>query len=109
VDETRIQKRIETRYLDNYTRSYEEAMAWSLEAKEAGKAISIGLVADAGDVLERMLSEGIIPDILTDQTSAHDPLNGYVPNGMTLAQAKALRETDPQRYQELPLRAWDAT
>ncbi|MEO1450800.1 MAG: urocanate hydratase, partial [Bacteroidota bacterium] len=81
VDPTRIQKRIDTRYLDRMTHDYDEAIRWVMEAKDKGEALSVGLVGDIGDVLERMLSENLIPEILTDQTSAHDPLHGYVPNG----------------------------
>lgn len=103
IDETRIQKRIQTRYLDKYTHSYEEAMAWADAHQAAGEAISIGLVGDAGDVLERMLAEGRIPDMLTDQTSAHDPLNGYVPHGMSLEEALALRKSDPHKYEKLSI------
>ena len=99
IDETRIQKRIETRYLDKYTHSYEQAIAWVQEAAAAGEALSVGLVGDIGDVLERMLAEGLVPDVLTDQTSAHDPLYGYVPNGLSLPQALALRAADPGEYE----------
>jgi len=100
IDETRIQKRIDTRYIHKYTHSYDQAIAWALAAKDAGQAISIGLVADAGDVLERMLQEGLVPDVLTDQTSAHDPLHGYIPNGLSLAEADNLRTHNPQAYQQ---------
>ena len=98
VDPERIEKRIKTRYLDRMTRSYEEARDWALAAKEAGEAISIGWVGDAGDLLERLLADGIVPEVLTDQTSAHDPLHGYVPAHMSLADAEALRERDPDAY-----------
>ena len=100
VDASRIQKRIETRYLDKMTHSYEEARDWALAAKKAGDAISIGWVGDAGDLLQRLLDDGIIPEILTDQTSAHDPLHGYVPAGMVLAEAEALRQNNPEVYLE---------
>ncbi len=99
VDEKRIQKRIETRYIDKMTHSYEEAIKWILEAQNAGENISVGLVGDIGDVLEKLLQDNIIPDVLTDQTSAHDPINGYVPNGHTLAEADALRKS-PQAYRK---------
>lgn len=105
VDESRIQKRIATRYLDRMTHSYEEAIAWALEAKAEGKALSIGLVSDAGDMLARLLEDGIIPDILTDQTSAHDPVNGYIPNGLSLGEAVALRNADPAAYKERSLKS----
>jgi len=97
-DPERIRKRLQTRYIDRMTENYEEAVKWALEAKEAGDAISIGLVGDVGDVLEQLIKDGIIPEILTDQTSAHDPLHGYIPHGMSLEQANALRNTDPEAY-----------
>jgi urocanate hydratase len=105
VDEARIRKRIATRYLDRMTHSYEEAIAWAREAQAKGEAISIGLVSDAGDMLERLLADNIIPDILTDQTSAHDPVNGYIPNGLSLSEAAALRSSDPGAYKERSLQS----
>lgn len=99
VDAKRIQKRIETRYIDKMAHSYEEAKKWILEAQKAGQNISIGLVGDIGDVLEKLLHDNIIPDVLTDQTSAHDPVNGYVPNGYSLAEADALRK-NPEAYRK---------
>ena len=83
IDETRIQKRVETQYIDKMTYSYEEAIHWVQEAIKKGETLSVGLVSDAGDLLEKLLEDNIIPDILTDQTSAHDPLNGYIPNGLS--------------------------
>lgn len=105
VDESRIRKRLATRYIDRITHSYEEAIAWAMEAKANGEALSIGLVSDAGDMLERLLKDNIIPDILTDQTSAHDPINGYVPNGLSLAAAADLRKSDPAAYKQLSLKS----
>lgn len=105
VDPDRIKKRMETRYIDRMTTSYEEAREWVKAAMKAGKALSVGLVSDAGDMLERLLEDGIVPDILTDQTSAHDPVYGYVPNGLSLTEAKALRESDVQRYKTLSLKS----
>ncbi|MGN6509289.1 MAG: urocanate hydratase [Chitinophaga sp.] len=105
VDPARLQKRIDTRYLDRMTHSYEEALQWVKEAQAKGEALSVGLVSDAGDMLERLLRDNIIPDILTDQTSAHDPVNGYVPNGLSLAEAAALRKNDPATYKELSLKS----
>lgn len=105
VDETRIQKRLTTRYIDRMTHSYEEAISWAMEAKKEGKPLSIGLVSDAGDFLERLLKDNIIPDILTDQTSAHDPLNGYIPNGLSLAVAAELRKSDAEKYKQLSLKS----
>ncbi len=98
IDPARIEKRIATRYIDKMTHSYEEAMQWVLEAKEKGHALSVGLVGDIGDVLEKLLQDDIIPDVLTDQTSAHDPIYGYVPNGITLEEALKLRSDDPKAY-----------
>ncbi|PKP44664.1 MAG: urocanate hydratase [Bacteroidetes bacterium HGW-Bacteroidetes-13] len=102
VDEKRIQKRIETRYIDKMTHSYEEAIKWILEAQNAGENISVGLVGDIGDVLEKLLQDNIIPDVLTDQTSAHDPVNGYVPNGYTLTEADKLRK-NPEAYRKISI------
>jgi urocanate hydratase len=105
VDETRIQKRLATRYIDRMTHSYEEAITWAMDAKAKGEALSIGLVSDAGDLLKRLLEDNIIPDILTDQTSAHDPLNGYIPNGLSLQEAAALRKSDAAAYKQLSLKS----
>jgi urocanate hydratase len=98
VDPTRIEKRLQTGYCDKMTHDLEEAMRWIREAQAAKKGFSVGLVGNAADVLPRMVAEGIIPDVVTDQTSAHDMLNGYVPNGMSLAQAAALRASDASEY-----------
>lgn len=103
VDATRIQKRVDTQYIDRMTHSYEEAIGWIKEAQEKGDTLSVGLVSDAGDLLKRLIADAIVPDILTDQTSAHDPLNGYVPNGLNLAAAALLRKNDPEEYKRLSL------
>lgn len=105
VDPERIRKRLETRYIDRMTESYEEARGWVTNAVKDGSPLSVGLVSDAGDMLERLLEDGIVPDILTDQTSAHDPVYGYVPNGFSLAEARALRERDPREYKSLSLKS----
>lgn len=105
VDPSRIQKRLDTRYIDRMTHSYEEAVAWAREAMDSRTPLSIGLVSDAGDLLERLLADGLTPDVLTDQTSAHDPLNGYVPNGMSLEEASALRQSDPEAYKARSLKS----
>ena len=105
VNPDRIRKRLGTHYLDRMTGSYEEARQWALEAKRNGKAVSIGLISDIGDMLEKLLRDHIIPDVLTDQTSAHDPLNGYIPNGLTLEEAAALRKKDPGTYKKRALRS----
>ncbi len=98
VDPTRIEKRLQTGYCDRMTHDLAEAMRWIREATAARKGLSVGLVGNAADILPRMVAEGIIPDVVTDQTSAHDMLNGYVPHGMSLAEATALRASDPQAY-----------
>jgi urocanate hydratase len=99
VDARRIERRIETGYCDRITRSLDEALGWLGQARAAGTALSVGLVGNCADVLPEMARRGIVPDVLTDQTSAHDPLNGYVPNGMTLEESLALRRKDPEQYQ----------
>ena len=98
IDPARIARRIATRYLDEATSSLDEALARVDAWKRQGIARSIGLEANAADVLPELVRRGVIPDVLTDQTSAHDPLNGYVPHGMSLAEASVLRETDPDTY-----------
>ena len=94
VDESRIDFRLKTGYVDKKATSLDEALAMLEVAKQAGKAISVGLLGNAAEVFPQMLARNIIPDVVTDQTSAHDPLNGYVPSGWTLEQAKAQRLTD---------------
>jgi urocanate hydratase len=98
VDRTRIQRRLDTRYLDVMTESLDEAIRMALEAKREKKGISIGLLGNAPEVLNEMLKRNFIPDVLTDQTSSHDPLNGYIPMGMSLQEAAELRKKDPQTY-----------
>ncbi len=98
VDRKRIQKRIETGYIDVISEDLDEALKLVLEAKKEKKPLSVGLVANAGEALPKILEKGIIPDILTDQTSAHDTLNGYVPMGMKLEEALALRKNNPEEY-----------
>ena len=105
VDPARIEKRIHTRYIDRITADYEEARNWVLDAKLKGEAISVGLIGDIGDTLEKLLADNIIPDVLTDQTSAHDPVYGYIPNGFTLDEAIELREADPEDYKRLTLKS----
>ncbi len=101
VDETRIDRRIETRYTDLKAHSLEEAILLAEKAKEDGKALSIGLVGNAADILPQMIKLNFIPDALTDQTSAHDPLNGYVPSKLSMEQAAQLRESNPEEYVKL--------
>ena len=98
VDESRVDKRIATRYCDRKTGSLDEALAWIGEAAGSRQPLSVALVGNAADVLPELVRRGITPDVLTDQTSAHDTLNGYVPNGMSLASARALRQADPDGY-----------
>lgn len=98
VDESRIDRRIETRYTDVKTKSLDEALQLAKEAKSEGRALSIGLLGNAAEVLPEMLHRGFIPDVLTDQTSAHDPLNGYIPVNVTLVEATNLRELKPEEY-----------
>ncbi|WP_438312393.1 urocanate hydratase [Sporosarcina sp. FA9] len=98
VDESRIDRRIETRYTDIKTNSLDEAIRLAEEAKLEGRALSIGLLGNATDILPQMLTKGFIPDVLTDQTSAHDPLNGYIPVGMSLIDASTLRNANPVEY-----------
>ncbi len=100
IDPARIEKRIKTRYIDKMTHSYEEAIKWVTEAKANKENLSVGLVGDIGDVLEQLIEDGITPDILTDQTSAHDPINGYVPHGISLSEAQELRTSDPKFYEK---------
>ena len=101
VDPTRIQRRLETRYLDRMANSLEEAMAMARDAKEKGEPLSIGLLGNAAEILPDMIQRGFIPDIVTDQTSAHDPLNGYLPRGMTLEAAAAMRKENPEKLVSL--------
>jgi urocanate hydratase len=98
VDPSRVEKRVATHYCDRMTWSIDEALRWIADAKSRGMALSVGLVGNAAEVLPELLRRDIIPDVLTDQTSAHDTLNGYVPAGLTLEDARILRETDPARY-----------
>ena len=98
VDPQRIQKRVDTGYCDRLTHSLDEALRWIAEAQRTGSGISVGLVGNAADVLPELVRRNVVPDVVTDQTSAHDMLNGYVPAGMSLADAAALRASDPQGY-----------
>ena len=101
VDRSRIQKRIDTGYIDILTEDIDEAIKLVLEAKENGANISVGLVGNAAEVLPVLLDRGIVPDIVTDQTSAHDTLNGYVPMGMSFEEALTLRKSNPDKYIDL--------
>ncbi len=104
IEEWRIQKRLETRYLDEYvTEGMDAAIDRALEAKAAGEAVSIGVCCNVVDLLQRLLDRNITPDTLTDQTSAHDPLIGYFPEDMSVAEANALRAANPVQYEEKSL------
>jgi urocanate hydratase len=92
---SRIEKRLETRYLDHRADSLDEALAMIRGATAEGRAISVGLLGNAADIFPELVRRGVVPDIVTDQTSAHDPANGYLPAGWTLAQWEAMRESDP--------------
>ncbi len=104
VDPKRIEKRLETRYIDKMTDDLDEAIRTALAWKEAGEAKSIGWVGNQVDLLGALIERGIVPDLLTDQTSAHDPVDGYVPTGMSLEEAVALRQRDREGYRERSLR-----
>ncbi len=99
VDPARIERRVKTRYLDRETADLEEAVRWAEEARAAGEAVSIGLVGNAAEVFPELLRRGFRADVVTDQTSAHDPLGGYVPAGLSLEDAADLRASDPAEYQ----------
>lgn len=93
VDESRIDFRLRTRYLDHKATSLDEALELLEQAKQEGKAISVGLLANAADVYAELVQRNITPDVVTDQTSAHDPLHGYLPQGWTLEEYLAKQES----------------
>jgi urocanate hydratase len=98
VERWRIEKRLQTRYCDELIEDIDEAIDRALEAKKSGEALSIGVVCNAVHLLERMIERNITPDVLTDQTSAHDPLIGYWPHSISYGQAKVLRDENPKEY-----------
>jgi urocanate hydratase len=98
VDRSHIERRVATRYCDMVTESLDEALRLCEAAVREGRALSVGLVGNCGDVLPEIVRRGVKVDVVTDQTSAHDPLNGYVPQGVTLAEAAELRRRDPEEY-----------
>lgn len=102
IDPERILKRIKTGYLDRMTHNYTEAKQWVLDAKRKNIPLSIGLMGDIGTTLHQLIADNIIPDVVTDQTSAHDPLNGYIPAGYTIESAKELRK-NPENYKKKSL------
>lgn len=101
ADETRIDKRIETNYCDRKTASIDEALRWAEAARQAGEPLSIGLLGNAAEVHHELLNRGVHIDIATDQTSAHDPLIGYIPAGYSLEEADRLRRDQPELYVRL--------
>ena len=105
VDPHRIQRRIETKYLDEMATDLDTAMQMARQAQSKKQPFSIGLLGNAADVFPEFVRRGIVPDIVTDQTSAHDELNGYIPNGLTYQEALDLRKWDPQKYISLSMKA----
>jgi urocanate hydratase len=98
VDRSRIERRIENRYCDTIAEDLDEALQLCDSARREGRALSVGLVGNCADVLPEIVRRGVQIDVVTDQTSAHDPLNGYVPQGLTLDEAADLRKRDPEEY-----------
>ncbi len=100
VDPSRIAKRLETRYLDERIDDLDAALARIDRAKKEGKPVSVGVCANAAEIYPELVRRGVVPDLVTEQTSAHDPLNGYIPAGLTLAEAAELRSEDADGYVE---------
>ena len=98
VDPARVEKRVATGYCDRMTRDLDEALAWVERARAERQPLSVGLVGNAAEILPDLVKRGVAPDVVTDQTSAHDTLNGYVPAGLSLDDAAALRRADPKAY-----------
>ncbi len=101
INPEKIKRRLQFKQLDTWTDSLDEALKIALEHKKKGEPISIGLLGNAADIYPEFLKRGVIPDVVTDQTAAHDELNGYVPGGMSYEEALKLREEDPKKYIEL--------
>ena len=101
IDPHRIQRRLKTGYLDTSVNNLDEALQLAVDAKEKGEPLSIGLLGNCADVFPEFVKRGIIPEIVTDQTSAHDELNGYIPCGISFIDALKLRDTDPDTYIEM--------
>jgi len=108
VNREHIEKRLKTGYLDVIAKDYDEAKRLFFKAMQEKKPLSIGLVSDIGEMLEKLNQEGIVPDAATDQTSAHDPLNGYIPRGLTLEEAADLRKRNPEEYKARALKSMAA-
>src|SRR5437868_1225380 len=98
VDPARIRRRVDSGYCDRMTATLDEALEWVNEAMRSKTALSVGLVGNCAEVLPELVKRGVVPDLLTDQTSAHDPLNGYIPAGLTVEQAAELRARDEKEY-----------
>jgi urocanate hydratase len=98
VDSARVERRLRTKYLDRMTESLDEALEWVQDSRAKKEALSVGLLGNAADVVPEIVQRGIVPDVLTDQTSAHDTLNGYVPAGIPYEDALALRKSNPEKY-----------
>jgi urocanate hydratase len=98
VDRERIQRRLETKYVDIMVEDLDDALTLAMEAKEKGNALSVALLGNAADILPELVRRGVVPDVLTDQTSAHDELNGYVPHGIPYEEALRMRKEDPEEY-----------
>jgi urocanate hydratase len=98
VDKSRIEKRLNTKYVDKMTENLDEALVWIQDSRLKQQAVSVALLGNAADVLPELVRRGITPDILTDQTSAHDTLNGYVPHGISYDEALELRKSNPEKY-----------
>ncbi len=105
VDRSRIERKMKEGYCDVLVESLDEALKLVEKFTSSGQPASIGLVGNCADVLPALVEKGVTPDFVTDQTSAHDPLNGYVPNGLTLAEANELRENDPKAYEKRSIEA----
>ena len=105
VDEQRIKRRIETNYLDTYTENIDEAILIAKKALRINKPVSIGLLGNSADVIPQFDSYGLIPDIVTDQTSAHDELVGYIPNNYSIREANKLRKSNPKKYKSESIRS----
>src|SRR3989440_7993628 len=105
VDPARIEKRLKSGYCDKIARSLDEALKLIDTARKDRRPLSVGLVGNCADVLPEIVKRGVVPDVVTDQTSAHDALNGYVPNGMSLEDALALRRKNSDEYIERSMQA----
>ena len=101
VDATRVERRLRSGYLDRASHSLDEALRWAEEARSGGQALSIGVSGNAAEVYPELVRRGFQPDVVTDQTSAHDPLRGYIPSPLSAAEAEGLRQRDPEEYLEM--------